>query len=140
MPVDPVVHENQTIEVEQMTKGAELNGLLGQNADFEGELSCTGDIMLEGRFKGKLSVRGTLFIGEGAEIEADVHAAGVVIAGRFRGNIVADEKIEFSRPGKFYGNIQAPAIVIDEGARFEGNCRVSGCRSPEVFSGNRFRI
>lgn len=106
-------------------KGEGVNGLIGENAEFEGMLVCSGDITIEGRFKGELSVRGTLFVGEDAEVEAEIHAAQVVIAGQIRGNIIADEKIELSRPGKVLGNIQAPILVIDEGVIFEGNCRMN---------------
>jgi cytoskeletal protein CcmA (bactofilin family) len=40
--------------------------------------------------------------------------------------VAADHKIEIRAPGKILGNIQAPSIVINEGATIEGNCRMHG--------------
>jgi len=37
---------------------------------------------------------------------------------------MAEKRIDVLETGKVIGNIQAPTIVIDEGAIFEGNCRM----------------
>jgi cytoskeletal protein CcmA (bactofilin family) len=46
------------------------------------------------------------------------------VSGEIRGNIVASDRIEIHAPGKVFGNIQAPTVIIDEGVVFEGNCRM----------------
>ena len=35
-------------------------------------------------------------------------------------------KVEIHSTGRFYGNIHAPALIIEEGAVFEGNCAMAG--------------
>ncbi len=75
-------------------------------------------------FKGEISTKGTLIVGETANIEAEIHASHIIISGEVRGSIVAENKIEAHAPGKIIGNIQAPTITIDEGVVFEGNCRM----------------
>jgi cytoskeletal protein CcmA (bactofilin family) len=106
-------------------KNNEINAFLGQETEFEGKLSFTGAVRVDGRFKGEIFTEGTLIVGESARIESDIRASHIIISGEIRGNIVADDRIEIHSPGKVYGNIQAPVLVIDEGVVFEGHCRMS---------------
>ena len=109
-----------------MKKRDEINAFLGKNTEFEGKLSFTGSVRIDGRFKGEIESQGTLIVGETALLESDVHISHIIISGEFRGNILAESRIEIHAPGKVFGNIRAPVVVIDEGVVFEGNCRMLG--------------
>jgi len=108
-----------------MKKRDEINAFLGSNTEFEGKLSFSGTVRIDGRFKGEIYTEGTLIVGETALIESTVYVNHIVISGEIRGNIVAGKRIEIHAPGKVFGNIEAPAVVIDEGVIFEGNCRMT---------------
>ena len=114
-----------------MKKRDEINAFLGKNTEFEGKLSFSGAVRIDGRFKGEIFTEGTLIVGETAVIESEVHVSHVIISGEIRGNIMAEKRIEIHAPGKVYGNIQAPVVVIDEGVIFEGNCRMLKSKEPE---------
>ena len=107
-----------------MKKREGINAFLGKDTEFEGTLSFKGAVRVDGRFKGEILTDGTLIVGQTAFIESDIHVSHIVISGEIRGNIEADHKIEIHAPGKVFGNIQAPLIVIDEGVIFEGNCKM----------------
>ena len=102
----------------------QINAFFGNDTDFEGKLSFSGAVRIDGSFKGEISTKGTLIVGETADIEADIHASKIIVSGKVRGSVVAEKKIEAHAPGKIIGNIQAPTITIDEGFVFEGNCRM----------------
>ncbi len=103
----------------------EMNAFLGEGTKFEGKLSFTGIVRLDGRFKGEIFSEGTLIVGDSALIEADINIAEIIISGEVRGNIVAGSRIEIHAPGKVFGNIVSPVVIIDEGVIFEGNCKMS---------------
>lgn len=105
-------------------KKNEINAFLGRDTEFEGKLTFVGVVRVDGRFKGEIFTEGTLIVGESASIESDIHASHIIISGEIRGNIAADDRIEIHAPGKVYGNIQAPTVVMDEGVVFEGHCRM----------------
>ena len=105
-------------------KKNEINAFLGRDTEFDGKLSFTGAVRIDGRFQGEILTEGTLIVGESASIDSDIHASHIIISGEIRGNIVADDRIEIHAPGKVYGNIKAPIVVIDEGVVFEGHCRM----------------
>ena len=102
----------------------EINAILGRETEFEGKLSFKGTVRLDGPFTGEIFTEGTLIVGESAVIKSDIHVSHIIISGEIRGNIIADSRIEIHAPGKVFGNIQAPAVVIEEGVIFEGNCKM----------------
>jgi len=102
----------------------EINAFLGKDTEFEGKLSFKGAVRIDGHFKGEIYTEGTLIVGESAIINSDIHVSHIIISGEITGNIMADNRIEIHAPGKVFGNIQAPAVIIEEGVIFEGNCRM----------------
>jgi cytoskeletal protein CcmA (bactofilin family) len=46
----------------------------------------------------------------------------LILSGELTGNIEAKTRVEIHAPGKVYGNITTPVLVIDEGVLFEGGC------------------
>ncbi len=107
-----------------MRNKEEINAFLGEDTEFEGKLSFKGAVRVDGHFTGEIFTEGTLIVGESAVIKSDIHVSQIIIKGEIRGNIFADNRIEIHAPGKVFGNIQAPAVVIEEGVIFEGNCRM----------------
>jgi len=107
----------------------QINAFLGKDTEFEGKLSFKGAVRIDGRFTGEIYSDGTLIAGEAAVIRSEIHVAHIIISGEIKGNIIADNRIEIHAPGKVYGNIQSPVVVIDEGVIFEGNCRMQKIES-----------
>ena len=109
----------------------EINAFLGLETEFEGKLTFKGAVRIDGHFTGEIFTEGTLIVGESAVIKSDIHVSHIIVSGEIRGNIIADSRIEIHAPGKVFGNIQAPAVVIDEGVIFEGNCKMQGIEKEE---------
>jgi len=114
-----------------MKRRDEINAFLGKNTEFEGKLSFSGTVRIDGHFKGEIVADGTLIVGDDAVVESEVQVSQLVVCGEVRGNLFAAEKIEIHPPGKVFGNIQAPAVVMDEGVVFEGNCRMKEIKRPD---------
>jgi cytoskeletal protein CcmA (bactofilin family) len=106
-----------------------FHDFIGGGTEFEGKLKCEGDIRIDGQFKGELQVNGTLTVGAEAIVEADIYAPHIAIAGNIHGNIFAEEKLEILAPARVLGTIEAPKVLIDDGAVFEGSCRMSPAKN-----------
>lgn len=100
----------------------ELNGFLDSGASFKGELEFEDTMRIDGRFSGKILSKNELIVGESATIEGDIHVGRIAISGTVIGKIVAGQRVEIHRNGKVYSDIDTPALVIEEGAIFQGNC------------------
>src|SRR4029079_19693446 len=103
-------------------KSGELNGFLDRGAAFKGELEFEDTMRIDGRFNGKIVSKNELIVGESATLEGDIHVRRVAISGTVIGKTVADQRGEIHRNGKVYSDIDTPALVIEEGAIFQGNC------------------
>lgn len=103
-------------------KSGELNGFLDRGASFKGELEFEDTMRIDGRFNGRISSKNELIVGESAQIEGDIHVGRVAISGTVIGKIVAAQRVEIHRNGKVYSDIDTPALIIEEGAIFQGNC------------------
>ena len=103
-------------------KGGELNGFLDHGSSFKGELEFEDTMRIDGRFNGKIVSKNELIVGESAHIEGDIHVGRIAISGTVVGKIVADTRVEIHRNGKVYSDIDTPALIIEEGAVFQGNC------------------
>jgi len=116
----------------EMKKRDEINAFLGKNTEFDGKLSFTGTVRVDGRFEGAIFGDGTLIVGDSAAIQADVRVSLLIISGEIRGSLFASERIEIRSPGKVFGNIQSPTIVMEEGVVFDGQCRMAEPSASEV--------
>lgn len=101
------------------------NALLGKGSQFEGKLTFEGTVHIDGRFTGEIFSEGTLIIGEGAEIQAEIRVATVEVYGNVTGNITATEAVALRAPASLRGNIASPALNIDHGVFFDGTCQMT---------------
>src|SRR5688572_16945695 len=103
-------------------KSGELNGFLDRGAVFKGEMEFEDTMRIDGRFNGRISSKNELIVGESAHIEGDVHVGRIAISGTVVGRIVATQRVEIHRNGKVFSDVDTPALIIEEGAIFQGNC------------------
>jgi cytoskeletal protein CcmA (bactofilin family) len=106
----------------------EINAFLGRDTEFEGKFSFTGAVRVDGKISGEIFSNGTLIVGESAVINSKIHVADIIISGEIHGDIFAEKKIEITVPGKLFGNIKTPKLVLEEGVIFEGNCKMKNLK------------
>lgn len=107
-----------------MSKKGKVVTFLGKDTRFDGKLAFHGTIRIDGHFKGEITSGENLIVGEEGIIEANMHVSYVVIRGEIHGDITADQRVDIRAPGKVFGNIKAPSVVIDEGVIFEGTTQM----------------
>jgi cytoskeletal protein CcmA (bactofilin family) len=103
-------------------KSGDLNGFLDRGSSFKGELEFEDTMRIDGKFNGRISSKNELIVGESAHIEGDVEVGRIAISGTVVGRIVATQRVEIHRNGKVYSDVDTPALIIEEGAIFQGNC------------------
>ena len=110
IPVSPSTHNFEAV--------------LGTETRIEGTLACQGNIRIDGKFTGTLSITGNVLVGESATIEADINANNVSIAGTVRGN-VSGKRVQLLRTGKVWGDITAASLTTEDGAFIDGKVSMS---------------
>lgn len=94
--------------------------VVGQGAQLEGTVVSAGSLRIDGRVTGKINADGDVMLSSHSQVEADIFAQNVTVAGAFKGNIVAKGTAEVARGGRVEGNITSKTLVVAEGAFFSG--------------------
>lgn len=99
--------------------------LLGATIDIKAELTGNEDLVIEGKFHGKIDIKNNdLTIESNADVDAEIQAKNITIRGRIKGNINASGKVYIEKEGKMVGDIAAARISIMEGAQFKGSMKM----------------
>jgi cytoskeletal protein CcmA (bactofilin family) len=103
----------------------EIVSILGEGVEFQGELSFTHGIRVDGIIRGKIRSDSCIVIGTKGKIEAEVIIRKILINGEFRGAIRATDRVEIHKEGRVYGDLYTPCLIIEAGALFEGKCNMN---------------
>ena len=110
---------------EKKKEAEEIKAFLGQGAEFIGKLIFSGSVRIDGNFQGEIFGQGSLVVGEGALVKADIAVKSVYISGDVQGNIEVKEKFSIHTTGKFLGDVHTPVFVMEEGAFFDGRSHMA---------------
>ncbi len=97
--------------------------LISGDVIIKGMIEAEGEVQFDGILEGDIRAKG-LVIGEGAAVKGEVVADKVKVSGTIEGAIRAGH-VELSSSAHVKGDILHSALSIENGARFDGNCRHS---------------
>ena len=96
-------------------RGAEGPTTLARDDVFEGSLRLEGDGTVLGQFEGEIECTGELLIGREADVTANIRTVNLTISGRVQGNIVATGRLRITTTGRLEGDARVGALVVQEG-------------------------
>ncbi len=102
-----------------MTENGEVT-IVGAGARLEGNVVSAGSLRIDGQVKGQINADGDVALSAQSQVEADIRAQNVSIAGRFKGNVIVKGKAHLARGGRIDGNITSKTLVVEEGGVFHG--------------------
>lgn len=114
-----------------------LTAFIDQGSEFEGKLSFKDTVRIDGRFRGEISSENTLIVGESGEIEASIRSKTVAISGSVVGDVHAQAKVVVHKTGRVEGNIEAAVLVVEEGAKIDGQVRMASKASGGSSNGGQ---
>jgi len=101
-----------------------ITSVLGAGVIWQGSISGSGGVRVEGTFEGQIGLKGLLVVGETGKVTCEnVRAANVIVAGAVKGNITA-QKVEIRASGRVWGDIITTAFATEEGAFLRGQIRM----------------
>ena len=113
------VPEDRTEGVRDMAQEGEVT-VVGQGARLEGTIVSAGSLRIDGQVKGQINADGDVMLSPQSQVEADIRAQNVSVAGRFNGNIVVKDRAHLAKGGRIDGNITSKTLVVEEGGVFHG--------------------
>ena len=101
-----------------------ITSVLGPGVIWEGKISGTGGVRIEGTFEGQIGLQGMLVIGESGRVTCEnIRASTVIVAGAVRGNITT-QKLEIRATGRVWGDVITTSFVTEDGAFLRGQIRM----------------
>jgi cytoskeletal protein CcmA (bactofilin family) len=113
-------------------KEGTLSGYVGSGTVVTGEATFKAMMRIDGHLSGRISSSsGTLVVGTNGKVDANIEVAVATIHGTVNGDVIATQRLELGRAAKVNGNIQSPSLVIEQGAIFEGSCKMTQSASAD---------
>ena len=107
-------------------KPEEAETIIGAGVKVEGTFNAVGNVVVKGELVGSMETQSDVYLMEGGVIEANIKSNNAIIAGRVKGNLKVEEKIELSSTARLLGDINCQSLSIEEGAILHGKCKVGG--------------
>jgi cytoskeletal protein CcmA (bactofilin family) len=114
-----------------MNKGS--RGSIGRTTKVTGRLSGDGDLLVEGRVEGELSLKGSLHVAPDGAVVAPVDADDVMVEGSVEGDVTARGAVTLRAGGQLRGAIKADRVALEDGARYSGRIEMD-VELPEELS------
>lgn len=96
--------------------------VIGSTVKIKGEVSGGENLVIEGSVEGSVELAGhDLTIGQKGQVSANLAAKTVKVEGQLTGDINGSEKVILTRSGRMLGNIVAPRVTLEDGAKFKGS-------------------
>jgi len=94
---------------------------IGRSITINGQVSGDEDLLIQGRVDGSVNLKQhAVTVGAEGEVKADITARVITVEGRVEGNLSAAEQAILRGSARVEGNISAPRVILEDGARFRG--------------------
>lgn len=101
-----------------------ITSVLGPGVIWEGKISGSGGVRIEGTFEGQIGLRGMLVVGESGRVTCEnIRANNVIVAGAVRGNITT-QKLEIRATGRVWGDVVTTSFITEDGGFLRGQIRM----------------
>jgi len=114
----------------------DVESTIGEHTSFDGTVRSENSIRIRGEAKGEVDSSRSVFIEENARVAAKVSAANILVAGEVTGELNCSGRVEIKPSGRVTGTINAGTLVMQEGAFFDGNLKMTQETQPARNSHN----
>jgi cytoskeletal protein CcmA (bactofilin family) len=107
--------------------------MIGSTVVIDGNITSAEDLIIEGKVSGTITATGNeVTVGQAGQLKASISAKIVRIEGRVEGDISGGEKVIISKTGNVLGNIDAPRVTLEDGAKFKGSIEMDPDEQPAI--------
>ena len=96
--------------------------VIGTSLVLKGDVTGENDLLIQGQVEGKVVLKkNSVTVGRNGRVKADIYGKVITVEGKVHGNLFGDEKIIINKSGDVRGNLSAPRVTLEDGARFKGS-------------------
>ena len=94
--------------------------VLDSHLTIMGDIETDGTLRIDGRLEGSVRRGGVVILGVGASVKGSISASEVIVGGSVEGDIRALQRVELQPSAVVTGDVEAGAVLIQEGGALRG--------------------
>lgn len=102
-----------------------MSSIIGPDLEINGDINIKGDLLIYGQVVGNINCDGLVTTMKGSIVNGSIATKFADISGKIEGNLEAKNKVSLSSTASLSGDLLASIIVIEEGAKFNGLCKMN---------------
>jgi excisionase family DNA binding protein len=108
--------------------------VLDVDASMQGSMTFRDPVNLRinGKFEGSLDTKGSLTVGEHAQVHANIVGETIIIAGKVFGNVNASQSLSLVQTAQLVGDIKTPRLEVSGGALLQGKCDMTSANQGTI--------
>jgi len=100
--------------------------LIGSGTFVRGRVTGTGDLEIAGRIEGEVTCTGEVVVESSGLVAASISARRIVVRGAVKGDLTAEEAVILEAGARVVGDLRAPRIAIAPGGLVRGHVQTGG--------------
>jgi len=108
-----------------------MDTIIGEHTTIIGNIESDGSVKVEGRVEGDIKAAGDVTTLVNAVIIGNIWCENMILAGTVTGNIYTKNNLHLESTARLKGDVEIHSLVTDEGAVFEGSCKMTAAPSDE---------
>lgn len=116
---------------------ASMDTIIGEYTTIRGNTESDSSIKVIGRVEGDIKASGDVIILENAVVVGNIWAENLVVAGTITGNVYVKNNLHLESSARLQGDMEVHSFVTDQGAVFEGNCKMADTAPQDKSSGKK---
>ena len=116
----PVAQEAPAPAVPALPARGGPESLIGPDDFFDGHYRSERGVRVQGSARGSIESRQYILVEASAQVDADIAAEEIVVAGSFSGKIICHGRLEIMATGKVQGAIETKSLIVHEGGALDG--------------------
>lgn len=133
VPAQPAKSVSSSAVPEKATRGQAA--IIGPSITISGDVTGDEDLVIQGKIDGVIQLKqNNVTVGQQGVVNANISANIITIEGESRGDLHGHEKVIIRKTGNVEGNIEAPRVVLEDGAIFKGSIDMTRKQTASAIS------
>ena len=115
----------------------DMGSILGPELKIDGDVSVTGSLLIYGTVNGNIKSQASVTTAKGSKVKGDIIGEEAQIHGLVEGDLIIKGKILLGNESCVAGNLKSGTLVIEEGAIFNGLCKMDSNDNSKPISSNQ---
>jgi cytoskeletal protein CcmA (bactofilin family) len=101
-----------------------LTCIIAKGTVITGKVITTENIRIDGTIKGELRCDKKVVMDAGGLVEGNIYAGESTIKGKVEGTVTVNNTLHLLDSSFIKGDIKAKKLHVEEGARYDGQCKI----------------